>query len=1001
MYQNIPFKKILILLLITVGQLFAQQVIKGRIIDFEDKSGIPGTSIYNETSKKGIVSDQNGQFQVTFKSGDRLKISSVGYESQEKLMNSNEKEVLSIISLKKSSKELEQVIVVGYGSMKKSEVTGSNFSIKGEELVKIPVMTPTQAIQGKIPGVQIISNGKPGSSPTVRIRGIGSALAGVATLFVVDGILTDDISNINTNDITSLNVLKDASATAIYGARGANGVIIITTKKGKKGFEVTYNGNAGVRQAANLVQMANAKEYLNYIAAIGVDAPATSQVNTSWYDQILRTAISQNHSLSISTGSEKSSTLFSAGYLKEEGIVINNHFERFNFRLNQEFMIHPKFNASITSSYSRSNDKNVNLGTAYNNAYRAAPIIQGKENGLYGNTSLYQNVGNPILDLSNNNDLSNLNRLQAAVILNYEPVKNLHLRTNFGNDFNFDKGRNYTYKFTNGPDYFINPGGNQRNPTSNLSVFESNANRWVWDNTIDYERNFGAHKVKLLVGTTAEEYYMSKFGAFRKDVPESDNLWYLDNGNANTSTNYGTGDKWRRNSYLSRLNYAFQDKYIVTATYRMDGSSKFSQKNRWGYFPSVGLGWIVSEEPFMKELTFINDLKIKTSWGIVGNDRIPSDSYQVTVESNLAYPFGGGVAVGGSAITQIKDPNLKWESTEEFDFGTEFGLLNGKLQGEFGYYYKTSKDLLINVKVPSVVGDKDGMVLTNAASIQNKGIEAALTYQNKFATNWNIKVGGNITLNQNQVVGLNGGQPILDGGIGAGQFYTTKTDNGQPVGSFYLLKVLGVFQDDNEINSYKNSAGTTIQPNATPGSFKYQDTNDDGKIDDLDRVFSGSYQPKAYFGMNFNIGFKNLDLSFDVIGNVGNFIYNGKKAFRQGALDNVEKSMAYGRWTRGSGIQSEPAANAGYLPASTYFLEKGDFVRLNNVTLNYKLQNSIAEKLGFKQARVYLTGQNLLTLKEFTGFSPELSSNSPTNAGIELNAYPINKSLVLGLSFGF
>jgi len=1001
MFQNIPFKKILFFFFVGLTPLSAQQVIKGRIVDSEDKSGIPGSSIFNETSKKGIVSDNNGQFQMTFKTGDKIRISSFGYETQIKVLSTNEKELLSIISLAKSNKELDQVIVVGYGSLKKGEVTGSNYSIKGEELIKVPVMTPTQAIQGKVPGVQIIANGKPGSSPTVRIRGVGSALAGVATLFVVDGILTDDISNINTNDIVSLNVLKDASATAIYGARGANGVIIITTKKGKKGLEISYNGNTGVRQAANLVEMANAKEYLNYIAAIGVDAPATSSINTKWYEQILRTAISQNHNLSISTGSDKSSTLFSAGYLKEEGIVINNHFERINLRLNQEFIIHPKLNASINSSFSRSNDKNVNLGTAYNNAYRAAPIIQGKENGLYGNTSLYQNVGNPILDLSNNNDVSNLNRLQTAVIIQYEPIKNLHIRSNFGNDYNFDKGRNYTSKFTNGPDFFINPGGNQRNPNSNLSVFQSNANRWVWDNTIDFEKEINKHNIKLLVGTTAEEFYMSMFGAFRKDVPESSNLWYLDNGNANTSTNFGSGDKWRRNSYLSRLNYSFKEKYVLTATYRVDGSSKFSQQNRWGYFPSVGLGWILSEESFMKDLTFINDFKIKSSWGIVGNDRIPSDSYQITVESNLAYPFGGGVAIGGSAITQIKDPNLKWESTEELDFGTEFSLYNGKVQGEFGYYHKTSRDLLINVKVPSVVGDKDGMVLTNAASIQNKGIEAALSVQGNFGKNWNYKIGGNATFNTNTVVGLNGGQPILDGGIGAGQFYTTKTDNGHPVGSFYLLQVMGVFQDDNEITNHKNSTGIVIQPNATPGSFKYQDVNDDGKIDDSDRVFVGSYQPKAFFGMNFNIGYKNLDLAFDIIGNVGNYIYNGKKAFRQGALDNVEKAMAYGRWTRGSGIQNEPAANAGYLPASTYFLEKGDFIRLNNVSLNYRLKKSIADRLGFKQAKIYLTGQNLLTLTSFSGFSPELSSNSPTNAGIELNAYPINKSLVLGLSLGF
>lgn len=987
-----------LLFLFSCSFTFAQTKISGKIIDQKTKEGIPGASIRIKDTNTGAVADFDGNFSINALPNATLVVSFIGYSTKEVAVN-NQSELT--IGLEESLNELEQVVVVGYGTQRKVDVTGATSSVKGEELMKQPVMTPTQAIQGKVAGVQIISSGRPGSSPNIRIRGTGTALAGTATLFVVDGVLTDDISNINTADITNIDILKDASATAIYGSRGANGVVIITTKKGVSGkMVVNYNTQIGTRSATNLVKMANSTEYANYVSAASGNIIQPGEVSTDWYGQILRSAFMQNHNLSISGGSENSKHYLSLGYLGDEGIVIKNNFKRFTARLNDDFTLHEKLTVGLATSFSNSLDQNVNLNAAYNNAYRAAPIIPSMIDGKYGNTSLHNNVGNPILDINNNDDYTVINRLQSSAYLDFKPFKFLTFRSSIGGDLNFKNARLYNYQFNNDQTTFIQAGGNQRNPNSNLKTSTENFFRWVWDNTVTYNQTFGKHTVSLMGGTTAEKYTMSNFEAFRRDVPPAKNLWYINTGNANTSTNAGDGDMWARNSYISRLNYNFDDKYLFTATMRADGSSRFPVQNRWGYFPSFGAGWVLSNENFMKGSSIFQTLKLRASWGRVGNDRISSDGYIVTVEPNLAYPFGGGVATIGSAITQIKDPNLKWETTEEAGVGLDFSLLNGKLQGELGFYDKRSKDLLINVKVPSVTGDKDGVVLTNAASIRNTGFEAALNWRDKINEDMSYRIGGNITFNKNSVIGLNGGQPILDGGIGAGQQYTTKTDNNQPVGSFYVLQVLGVFQTDDEISAYKNAAGQVIQPSASPGDFKYQDTNGDGKIDDNDRVFAGAYQPKAYFGFNLGVTYKAFDLSVDGYGNFGNKVYNGKRAFRQGLLDNIEASMAYGRWSRGSGVNNEPAANAGNLPASTYFVESGDFVRINNIALGYNVSPDIASKLKVASIRVYVTAQNYFTFKKYSGFTPELTGD-PTKAGIELNAYPTTKTLAVGLNVGF
>lgn len=972
--------------------------ITGKVLDGATSAGLPGVTVQVKGTTTGTVTDATGVYAIQADENATLVFSSIGYVKVEIAVGGR---TTINVPLTEDTKSLTEVVVVGYGTQRKSDVTGATVTIKGDELVKQPVLTATQALQGKAAGVQIISSGQPGSSPVVRIRGTGTALAGTAALFVVDGVLTDDISNINTADIVNVDVLKDASATAIYGSRGANGVIIITTKRGTIGkMTVNYSGNAGFRMPANLVKMANATEYANYVSAASGNLVNAGTTSTDWYDQILRNGFYQNHGLSINGGTDKSTYFLSAGYYTDQGIVIDNVYKRFSIRANNDFTFNKFVKVGISASYANGDNQIANLNTAYNNAYRAAPIVSAKEDGKYGNTSVYQNVGNAVLDIEKNNNRALDNRLLGSAYLEIKPVEWLTFRSNMGGDWVNQNSRVYNYQFNNDTTTFINPGGNQRSPNSNLSFGNTRTFHWTWDNLVTFNRKFDKHTLTVLAGTTAEQYTLTSFTAFRKDVPAAQNLWYIGTGNANTSTNDGTGDKYTRNSYIGRVNYNYNDRYLFTATIRADGSSRFPTQNRWGYFPSVGVGWLISNESFMQNQHIFDILKLRASWGRVGNDRIPSDSYTVTVQPNLAYPFGGGVATPGSAITQIKDPNLKWETTEEADLGVEFSSLNGRLSGEVNYYDKRARDLLINVKVPSVTGDADGVVLTNAASIQNQGLEVTLSWRGNITKDLSYRIGGNATLNKNTVIGLNGGQPILDGGVGANQQYTTRTDNGQPVGSFYVLQVLGIFQNDADVSGYKNSTGQVIQPSASPGDFKYQDTNGDGKIDDNDRVFAGSYQPKAYFGLNLGLTYKSLDFSVDFYGNVGNQVYNGKRGFRQNALDNVEKSIAYGRWTPSGGSQTEPKANSGNLPASTYFIESGNFARINNATLGYRLPATLLDKIHVGSVRAFVTAQNVLTMKKYSGFTAELPGD-PTKQGIELNAYPTTQTFAVGLNVGF
>ncbi len=1006
-------KKLLLLILFSIPMVLAAQTrtVTGKVKSSDDGLTIPGVNVSIQGTQKGVATDVEGAFTLELSAReDVLIFSFIGYKTQ--TVNVGQRNTLEI-TLETDATELDEIVVVGYGVQKKSDITGSTASISGGELLKQPVLTATQALQGKIAGVQIISSGQPGTSPQIRVRGVGTALGGTTSLYVVDGILTDDISNINTADIVEMNILKDASSAAIYGSRGANGVIIITTKKGLSGkLQINYNNNIGFRQAANLVVMANSAEYSNYVQAATGEAPPSTPYDTDWYGTILRTALQQSHNISLSGGTDKATYLFNVGFLADEGIVLNNDFKRLTLRFNSDYKLSEKLSFGYQTSYGNSINENAfgninidafgNIGSVYNNAYRAAPIIPSQIDGRYGNTSTYQNVGNPLLDLNNNSIRVNENRLQGSAFLSYEPIEWLTLRSSLGADWRNSLNRGYFYQFNADEETFLIAGGNQLRNQSGLTVQQSQAFRWVWDNTATVTKKVGDHDFTLLTGITAEKFSGSYISANRNDVPADPDLWYIGVGDANSSQNNGGGDAWARNSYLARLNYSFKEKYLFTGTVRVDGSSRLPSQNRWQTFPSFGVGWLLTREGFMQNQNVFDLLKLRGSYGKVGNDQIPTDAFTQTVSLNRPYPFNGMVdpATNGVQINQIIDPNITWEITEEYDLAIEFGLLQSRLTGEINFYDKKVANALINVPVPRTVGDADGVILTNAATIQNRGVEVLLNWKKRVSETFSYSVGGNVTFNHNEVLALNGGRAIRGGGIGAAQGFTTLTEKGYPVGSFFVLDPIGVFNTGDEVNSHTSSTGRIIQPTAKPGDFRYRDVNDDGLIDDEDRVFAGSYQPVAYFGLNGSVTVKSWDFSIDFYGNVGNEVYNGKKAVKVDGRDNVEKDVVYNRWTTVSRSQTEPGANTGNQLASSYFVESGTFIRINNLTIGYTFPSDLLTRMKLSSLRAFATSQNLFTLKKYSGFTPELPGD-PISSGIELSAYPTTRTVAVGISVGF
>jgi TonB-linked SusC/RagA family outer membrane protein len=551
-------------------------------------------------------------------------------------------------------------------------------------------------------------------------------------------------------------------------------------------------------------------------------------------------------------------------------------------------------------------------------------------------------------------------------------------------------------------------GGSQGATKSTLAISNGKSYHWVWSNAINYVKEFGDNKITVLAGTEAQEFYGTGFTASRYSVPPIPSEWYLQNGDANFQFNGSSVTKYTTNSYFGRLFYSYDEKYQFTGNFRADGSSVFSAQNRWGYFPGVSAGWVVSKENFMQNQHIFQYLKLKGSWGELGNSLIPADASVYTNLSNLPYFFNSGNAASGSTTGSIvpspaKNLNLKWEVTKESDLGLEYAVLKGKLTGEMDIYDKKVSNALIYIVTGGTLGGQNNPnssipginIINNAATIDNKGFEFSARWRDNITKDFSYFIGGNVSFNRNRVVSLNGGLPLFDGNVNG--YFTTETKAGYPIGSFFMRQVVGVFQNQAEIDNYKDKNGNQLQPGANPGDFMYK-FNANGT---LDTAYLGSYQPKAYMGLSAGVNYKGVDLSIDIYANVGNQVYNGKAQARVATRDNVEQIVAISYWTAQNKSETQPAPNGGNLPASSYFLASGTFARINNITLGYSLSASIINRQKIiNSCRIFLNAQNPVTLKKYNGFSSELPGSAPTNAGIELSTYPTTRTFAFGVNLG-
>jgi len=950
------------------------------VVKSSEGETLPGVNVYVKESKKGTTTDVNGSYTIQVNKGNTLVFSYVGMQTIEVIVGDNPKVDVTLIP---NIAQLKDVIVIGYGTAKKRDFTGSVSSVTGDKLTQVAAVSPIANLQGEISGVQIINNGLPGSAPMVLVRGVGSIEASINPLYVVDGVITDDILNLNPDDIVSIDVLKDASSQAIYGARGSNGVIMITTKSGQIGkLKVRYSGYTGFNTIASRVKMAGSKLYEQYTnEALRYDnkSPAfptlDSTYNTNWLNEITRQGTIVQHTVTLSGGSKDVVYYVSLGYYNEQGILKKNDYNRISLKIKNEY--HLASFLKIGNDINLSTFHSDNPNTAFfNEAYRQGPNFPVKDSlGNYGWSNNINNVGNPVGSLDYWNNKSKGYRGLGNFWLEAKLVKGLKFRSNFGLDIGISSNINYT------PSFFVS--APQQNLISKLTAAINETSHYTWDNYFTYDRSFsGVHNLKIVAGITTEQFKSYDLSGSRQDVPPQENYWYLNLGNAASATNGNGANKWKRMSYFTRVSYNYKGRYLFTGTLRRDGSSRFSQNHHWGVFPAFGLGWRISEEEFMKSISAISNLKLRMSWGIVGNDNISTNAFLYTINTGLNYVFNQKIVVG-STITDIKDTNIKWETSNSYDIGLDFGFFDNQLSGSFDYYNKQTKNLLILLPLPAILGSPS--YITNVARMENKGFEFNISWSQKVNNAFSYSIGANFTANQNKVLDLSNGLPINGGSLDNGQ-YTTRTAVGEPVGSFYVYKTDGIYQNQAEIDKSPHFQG------AKPGDLIYVDTNGDGLLNENDRVFAGSYQPKFYFGFNFSMKYKQFDFLVSAFGNVGNKVYNGKKAQRWGG-ENIEASLS-DRWTVNNPSNTTPRASNSVPIPSDYYIESGDFLRISNLTLGYTIP--VKSKM-ISRFRVYVSAQNPITFKKFSGFNPELPGGI-MGSGIELNPIPTTAKYLFGVN---
>ncbi len=1021
-----------LLLMMTASLSFGQTLpVTGVVEDSENGEPLIGATILVRGTGSGTVTDFDGTFEVQANPAtDTLEISYTGYED---LLFPLDGLAQVNIKLGIASNQLDEVIVVGYGTQKKREVTGSTARVSAEEIKATPILRVEQALQGRTAGVQVTNlSGQPGEEPTVRIRGIGTT-GNSKPLYIVDGMPVAGIDYLNPGDIESLDVLKDASTAGIYGTRGANGVVLITTKKGAQGkMNVTYETYYGIQNPVNTLDMLNADQYrlLMNEGARNAGQPERFDLNeipphnTDWQDAIfVDNAPMLNHQLSFNGGNKKSNFASSLSYFSQEGIIggERSKFDRYTGRLNSTHEVTPWLRMGNNLAYTHLKRRGIGSNTSFNGVYSSAlnmdpltpvfetdpvtlsqtpfstePVVTDREGNIYG---ISQNVDgevvNPLALLETTTGETRKDQIVGNIYVELEPIKGLKLRSSGGIDFAYLLDDGYRPLFyLNGAQLNID----ETSVSKNIQRFYT----WQIENTISYEKEFGQHKVTGLVGTTALEFDYENLFGFNTDVPtfDPDNV-YL---------NLATDTMWMANggydddallSYFGRVNYSFNNKYTVSALIRRDGSSKFGANNRYATFGSIGATWVLSEEPFIQNIAWIDALQLRGSWGTNGNESIPGGQSEAPVEQFGGYTFGSGRSIGAYPA-YLPNEDIAWEESEQFNIGFDLGLFNNKLQVVSDFYSKSTNGLLERIPIPGHVGNIGAFA--NVGSVRNRGVELAVSWREKVGK-VRYEIGLNGAYNQNEMTFIGNAEKVLVGASWAIAGPVTRSEEGFPIAYFWGYETNGIFQNENEVFQHINQQGEVLQPSAVPGDVRFVDKNQDGVIDDADRTFLGNPNPDFTLGFNASIDYANFDFSMFFQGQIGNEVFNGTQ--RQDLEFTNRTTDALDRWTGEGTSNSTPrfvfavSDNNNNYRISDLYIEDGSFVRLRNIQLGYTFPKGFLDKIKAEQWRIYVSAENVFTLTNYTGVDPEIGAASSFDVGIDRGVYPPARTIRVGTALTF
>ena len=1022
-------RAILFGLFLACSPLFAQdRTVSGTVTD-DTNEPISGVNVLIKGTSLGTVTDIDGRYSLNLPDDAEVLIFSfVGFISQEIPIG---KRTAIDLPMQTDIKQLSEIIVTGYTAQDKKDLTGAVSVVDIEDLQSFPVAGADEMLTGQIAGVNVINNNAPGGNTAVRIRGF-STIRNNDPLYIIDGVpTTSGINLINPNDIESIQVLKDASSASIYGSRAANGVVIITTKKGASETPtVTVRSYAGVQQVFNLPDMLSAQEYgdmlwqanLNDGKTPGSDIygdgpnpviPAFLNAeqtlpsgDTEWVDEIFEPAFIQSHFIDFGKSSEKSNSFLSLGFFDQDGTLQYTDFQRVTVRINSDYKLLDRLtigeNLSVAHSWQTATTTNSVLGSVVYDALRFPSIVPVRDlNGDFGGNPI-NDVQNPLGKLHRNRDNEQLTlRIFGNVHADLEIIEGLNFRTNFGlsyTNFNF---RNFS------PQY--NDILSQRRASS-LSTRNDFTVDWVWSNTLNYVKDFGVHSLDLLAGIESVESYTEGFSASRVGFPYDDpNFQFLDGGDGADQLNRGTSNEWSLFSYFFKVNYEYDQRYLFSATVRRDGASKLGE-NKWGSFSAFSAGWRISQESFF-DIPFIDELKIRAGWGQNGNQDIPPFS---TISSFASNPYYSNYALDGSqnsvqqgfTETRNANPGLKWETTTQTNIGIDLALLDSRLTASVDYFYKKTKDLLVERPLPPAVGGTNQTIWDNVGEMENTGFEFLIGYQQSINQDLSLSADLNFAAINNELVSLPDDVDFLS--IPGSVLHVTnfdqdvsRSDVGAPIASFFGHDAIGIFQSDEQINTHAEQAG------AQPGDLIFRDINDDGEIDDDDRTFIGSPHPDFTYGLTLGASFKAFDFSLFFFGSHGNEVYDLTRYY--GDFFNLSAYNKHARtldaWTAENTNTDVPRLslddNNGNNRPSSYYVQDASFLKLKNLQIGYTLPESVIERLNL---RVYFQVQNLFTMTSYDGMDPEVGLQNYTSddrnldIGVDRGIYPPSRTFTLGVN---